>query len=241
MVNNMKALCCACVVCFSLNVIAAGNQAQPVNKPAPKQAVASTAKAAEKVLGGVVTAVNAEKKEISILRNSVSYPVIANATTQIVSGKEPIDFSTIAVGDKVTVNYTKQSDGTRVALEIEKKSSATVPPEPAKSKAHVKAEQKKAEMPKAEVKAEPKKTEMPAVSAPAAPKAEVKAEPKKVVAPVVAAPAAPKVEVKAEPKKAETPAVSAPAAPKVEVKAEPKKPEAPVVAPVKTETKAAPK
>ena len=67
MVINMKALCCACIVCFSINAIAAGNQAQTVNKPAQKQPVTSSVKGAEKVLGGAVAAINAEKKEISIL------------------------------------------------------------------------------------------------------------------------------------------------------------------------------
>jgi|WetSurMetagenome_2_1015567.scaffolds.fasta_scaffold102240_1 hypothetical protein len=231
MVFKIKTICCICIFVLGMNATAA-NSTQPGAQAAPK---ASAMKNTEKVLGGVVSAVNPEKKEFSVLRNNVAYPVLVSGATQILSGKDPIDFSNIAVGDAVTVNYTKNADGSRNAVTVEKKSSAQPAASPAKHKIHVKAEPKNTEasaapvapaVPKAEVKAEPKKAEVTAV---AAPKAEVKAAPKKPEAPV--APAVPKAEVKAEPKKAETPVV-APVAPKAEVKAEPKKAEAPAAAPV---------
>jgi hypothetical protein len=231
MFSKMKALCCACILFCGSSVMAAQPQAGAA--PAQPQAKASATAAAEKVLGGPITAVNSDKKEITVLRNSVQYPILVTGATQIVSGNQPVDFSSLSVGDKVVVTYTRGSDAARNALTIQRNSvgSSPAPAGSGKIKAGVKAEPKKAEAsaapaPKAELKAEPKKAEAHA-AVPAAPKAESK----KVEA-YATAPAAPKAEVKAEPKKAEAPA--APVAPKAEVKAEPKKAEAsavPVVAP----------
>jgi hypothetical protein len=230
MFSNMKALCCASILFFGGSVMAAQPQANAAQ--AQPQGKASAVTAAEKVLGGPIGAINPEKKEISILRNSVQYPVLIGGSTQIVSGNQPIDFSALSVGDKVVVTYTRTGDA-RTALTVQRNSlgpTAAPAGSTGKSKPSVKAEPKKAEAsaaapaaPKAEMKAEPKKAEASA-AAPAAPKAEVKVEPKKAEA-SAAAPAAPKAEVKAEPKKAEASA-TAPAAPKAEVKAEPKKAEA---------------
>jgi hypothetical protein len=231
MFSNVKALCCACIFFFGGSAMAAGTQAQPSAAPNQNQAKAPSMKSAEKVLGGPVTAINPEKKEITISRNSVKYPILVTGSTQIVSGNQPIDFSTIAVGDKVTVTYTKMNDGARNAVNIKKTSSgSSVAPEAgmtAKHKSHVKAEPKKTEAPAA-TKAEVKKEV----------KAEVKAEAKKEMKAEAqtTAPAAPKAEVTAEPKKVE-PAAAAPAATNPEVK----KVQAPDTSSVKTQTKVAPK
>jgi hypothetical protein len=242
---NIKALFCAGVFLFCINAMAAENaQAGPGAAQPQEKANASVKKGAEKVIGGVITNINAEKKEFSVLRNNEQYPIQVMSSTQIFSGKDPIDFSSIAVGDKVTVNYKKLSNGARNAVTIEKKASGPSS-QPAMGQQKHKAQAKSAST-KVEVSAP--KAEAPA--APVAPKAEVKAEPKKAEA-APAAPAAPKAEVKAEPKKAEA-APAAPAAPKAEVKAAPKKAEATAVpaapkkaeapaVPAKTETKPAPK
>jgi hypothetical protein len=201
------ALSCICVALLSAPMWAA-----PQKSGAPAaQAQEKAAKPAEKVLGGPVVAINADKKEIVISRNGAQYPVQVTATTQIFAANNPIDLSAISVGDNVTVQYTKTAGGQREAITLEDKSakgaaSASQPKaeHKGKKKEHMQAE------PKAEVKVKPVVT----TEAPVAPvKAEVKAPQAKTE--VSAAPKV--VEIKQEPKKPE-----APVAPKtVEVKTSP--------------------
>jgi len=140
----------------------------------------------------------------------------------------PITFETIKVGDHVSVEYVRSSDGRRTALTVDSKSMVAPASHKASVAKNVKAApQKEAVAAKSEVKAGPKKEA-------AAPKAEIKAEAKKDSL------NAPKPEAKVEPKK--DPAT----AQKTEVKAEPKKetdvaPKAEAKAEVKKDTSAAAK
>jgi hypothetical protein len=188
----------------------------------------SAEKGVEKVIAGPVALVNSEKKEIAIERNGKQYPILIDGSTQIMSGTNSIALETIKAGEFVSISYLRFSDGSRIALHIESKSSSAQANKKATAKAEVKAESKKeaaalkAETKKetadskAEIKAETKKETADS-------KAEIKAETKKET---VAA----KTGIKAETKK-ET------AASKAEIKAETKKETAAAKAEIKAETK----
>ena len=164
-------------------------------KNSGKSASNGATSAAGKILAGPVSSIDIGKKEIVVDRNGKHYPVIIDASTNIVSANSPITLETIKPGDHVSVEYVRSSDGRRTALTIDSKS--TVARASHKASAAKPALQKKAVAAKVEVKAEPKK------EAAAAPKAEVKAEAKKDSV------SAAKPEAKVEPKK--DPAAAQPA------------------------------
>jgi hypothetical protein len=224
---NFLVVCLSFMCYVSFSVMAADNTqtgTTAANKNQTKSAK-SAEKGVEKMIAGMVASVNIEKNEITVQMNSGSYPILIDGSTRIIEGNNQITMDKIKAGDRVSINYLRFSDGSRIALNIDaksytgsmadkssKKMKAESKKEASAAKAEVNAEQKKDAAAKAEVNAEQKKD--------AAAKAKVNAEQKRETAA--------KTEVKAEQKKD--------AAAKAEVKAEQKKDTA-AKAEVKVESK----
>lgn len=84
----------------------------------PEKTAVSQGKAISKVLGGIISIIDNDKKIITVKIKSGNYPILIDNKTGIVAGNNKISFANLKIGDRVTINYKRLPDGKRVAGNI---------------------------------------------------------------------------------------------------------------------------